>query len=163
MKILAGVYQPDGGTIFVDGKSVRFHHPLDAQRHGISVIHQELSLLPERTVAENIYLGREPTRFGVLDRNAMRAGAEAWLRRFDCRFGADADVRELSIAEQQIVEIAKALIFNARILVMDEPTAALGGRKPSGSLASCVSSAQRALRLSSSRTGCRKYLRSQIR
>jgi len=125
MKVLGGVYQPDAGTILLDGKPVRFHHPLEARQQGISIIHQELSLLPDRTIAENIYLGREPGRFGILDREAMRSGAETWLRRFECRFTADARAGELSIAEQQIVEIAKALVFNAQILVMDEPTAAL--------------------------------------
>ncbi len=125
IKVLGGVHQPDAGTILLDGKPVRLNHPLEARRHGISIIHQELSLLPERSVADNIYVGREPGRLGLLDRAAMRAGAETWLRRFGCRFGADAVAGSLSIAEQQVVEIAKALVFNARILVMDEPTAAL--------------------------------------
>jgi ribose transport system ATP-binding protein len=125
MKILGGVFQPDGGEILLDGKPIRFSHPLAARQHGISIIHQELSLLPDRTVAENIYLGREPGRFGALDRAAMHAGAGRWLRRFECRFSARQLAGSLSIAEQQIVEIAKALNFNARILVMDEPTAAL--------------------------------------
>ncbi len=125
MKVLGGVYQAEAGEILLDGKAIHFSHPLAARQHGISIIHQELSLLPDRTVAENIYLGRELNRFGVLDRTAMNAGAEHWLRRFECRFTATQLSGSLSIAEQQIVEIAKALNFNAQILVMDEPTAAL--------------------------------------
>ena len=125
MKILGGVYQSDAGQILVEGQEVTFTHPLVARQHGISIIHQELSLLADRSVAENIYLGREIARFGMLDHAAMNAGAERWLQRFGCRFGAGRLAGSLSIAEQQIVEIAKALNFDARILVMDEPTAAL--------------------------------------
>jgi len=125
MKILGGVYQPEAGEIRIDDQPVRFHHPLEARRLGISIIHQELSLLPERSVAENIFLGMEPGRWGLLDRAAMKAGAEQRLARLGAAIAADAPAGTLSIAEQQIVEIAKALIFNTRILVMDEPTAAL--------------------------------------
>jgi ribose transport system ATP-binding protein len=125
IKILGGVYQPEAGEIRIDGGPVRFHHPLAARRLGISIIHQELSLLPERTVAENIFLGMEPGRWGLLDRAAMMAGAEERLGRLGAVIAADCPARALSIAEQQIVEIAKALVFKARILVMDEPTAAL--------------------------------------
>jgi ribose transport system ATP-binding protein len=125
IKILGGVYQPDAGEIRIDGVPVRFHHPIESRRLGISIIHQELSLLPERTVAENIFLGMEPGRWGLLDRGAMQAGAAERLHRLGAAIATDCLVRDLSIAEQQIVEIAKALIFNARILVMDEPTAAL--------------------------------------
>jgi ribose transport system ATP-binding protein len=125
MKILGGVYQPDAGEIRIDGQPVRLHHPLEARRLGISIVHQELSLLPDRTVADNIFLGAEPARWGLVDRARMIAGAEQWLQRFGSHIAAEAYARDLSIAEQQIVEIAKALIFNASILVMDEPTAAL--------------------------------------
>ncbi|HEY1723135.1 MAG TPA: sugar ABC transporter ATP-binding protein [Magnetospirillaceae bacterium] len=125
MKVLGGVYKADSGEILLDGKVIHFDHPLAARQHGISIIHQELSLLPDRSVAENIYLGRELGSYGVLDRAAMNAGAEKWLKRFECRFTAGQLAGSLSIAEQQIVEIAKALNFNAQILVMDEPTAAL--------------------------------------
>jgi ribose transport system ATP-binding protein len=125
MRILGGVYQPEAGEIRIDGATVRFHHPVEARRLGISIIHQELSLLPDRTVAENVFLGMEPGRWGMLDRAAMMAGAEQRLRRLGATIPADRPVRGLSIAEQQIVEIAKALIHNTRILVMDEPTAAL--------------------------------------
>src|SRR5215831_21005390 len=89
MKILGGVYQPEAGEVQVDGVPIRFHHPLEARRLGISIIHQELSLLPDRTVAENIFLGMEPGRWGVLDRTAMAAGAERRLRRLGAAIAAD--------------------------------------------------------------------------
>ena len=125
IKILGGVYQPDGGSMRIEGREVAFAHPSAARRAGISIIHQELSLLPERTVAENIYLGIEPTRFGALDRTRMRAEARRLLQRLGSAIGAEVRAGDLSIAQQQIVEIAKALAIEARILVMDEPTAAL--------------------------------------
>jgi len=125
IKVLGGIYQPDAGSILVGGKTVAFSHPVEARRAGISIIHQELSLLPYRTVADNIFLGIEPTRRGRLDRGAMQAGARRLLDRLGSAISPDIRAGELSIAEQQIVEIAKALAIDARILVMDEPTAAL--------------------------------------
>ncbi len=125
IKILGGVYRPDGGLIRLDGREVAFSHPIAARRAGISIIHQELSLLPQRSVAENIFLGVEPTHFGVLDRRAMRAESAGLLRRLGSSIAPDSLAGDLSIAHQQIVEIAKALAIDARILVMDEPTAAL--------------------------------------
>ena len=125
IKILGGVYQPDSGTIRLDGREVAFSHPIAARRAGISIIHQELSLLPNRSVAENIFLGVEPTRFGLLDRRTMREEARRLLRRLGSSVAPETLAGDLSIAHQQIVEIAKALAVDARILVMDEPTAAL--------------------------------------
>jgi len=125
IKILGGVYRPDSGSLRLGGREVAFSHPVAARRSGISIIHQELSLLPERSVAENIYLGIEPKRFGMLDRATMRSGAERLLRRLVSTIAPDWKAGDLSIAQQQIVEIAKALAIDARILVMDEPTAAL--------------------------------------
>jgi len=125
MKILGGIYGPDAGTIRVGGTPVVFPHPVAARRAGISIIHQELSLLPDRSVAENIVLGAEPTRRGVLDRPAMRAGAREILARLQSLIEVDARAGDLSLAEQQMVEIAKALASKPTIFVMDEPTAAL--------------------------------------
>jgi ribose transport system ATP-binding protein len=125
MKILGGAYQPDAGQILLDGRVVAFSHPVAARNAGISVIHQELSLLPHRSVAENVFLGIEPTRYGMLDRARMRAHSERLLRRVGSRISPDAGAGGLSIAQQQLVEIAKALAIDAHILVMDEPTAAL--------------------------------------
>ncbi|WP_328946295.1 sugar ABC transporter ATP-binding protein [Streptomyces sp. NBC_00250] len=126
MKVLAGVHAPDEGTVEIDGRAVNFGHPLDAQRAGVSIIYQELTLLPERTVAENVFLGREPARRGLVDRDAMEAAtAELLVSLGEDSFGPRDLVRRLSLAQQQVVEIVKALSVDARIVVMDEPTAAL--------------------------------------
>ncbi|MCJ1902530.1 MULTISPECIES: sugar ABC transporter ATP-binding protein [Paracoccus] len=125
MNILGGVFAPSAGEIYIDGQAISFTHPSEAKARGIAVIHQELNLLPHRSVADNIFLGREPVRFGMLDRRRMNRDSAAALR----RLGSDIDPRTpcgaLSIAEQQLVEIARALTEEARILVFDEPTAAL--------------------------------------
>jgi ribose transport system ATP-binding protein len=125
IKVLGGVYKPDAGTIRVNGRETTFAHPAAARRAGISIIHQELSLLPHRSVAQNVFLGLEPTRFGRLDAAAMRSGTARLLDRLSSTIDPETKAGELSVAEQQIVEIAKALAVDARILVMDEPTAAL--------------------------------------
>ena len=125
IKILGGVYRPDSGSIRLDGREVAFSHPIAARRAGVSIIHQELSLLPYRTVAENVFLGIEPARYGFVDRRRMREEASRLLRRLGSSIAPDSPAGDLSIAQQQIVEIAKAFAIDARILVMDEPTAAL--------------------------------------
>ncbi len=125
IKVLGGVYRPDSGTIRIGGREAAFTHPVEARRAGISIIHQELSLLPERSVAENIHLALEPSRFGILDRTTMRAQARRLLERVGSTASPDQRAGDLSIAQQQTVEIAKALAPGPRIMVMDEPTAAL--------------------------------------
>ena len=125
MKILGGIYRPDAGTLRIGGRAVTFAHPVEARRAGIGIIHQELSLLPDRSVAENIYLGIEPVRRGVIDRAALQAGARKLLERLGSAIPIEARAGDLSVAGQQIVEIAKALALDPAILVMDEPTAAL--------------------------------------
>ncbi len=125
MKVLGGVYTPERGEILIDGKVVRFAHPAEAREAGIGIIHQELSLLPYRSVAENIFVGREPNRSGVIDRAALRAQTLEILARVGSSIDPDVECARLSVAEQQVVEIAKALSLNARILVLDEPTAPL--------------------------------------
>jgi ABC-type sugar transport system ATPase subunit len=126
MKIIGGAHQADAGTMELDGRPVRFRHPHDALDHGISVIHQEFTLLPERTVAENVFLGREPRRRLVVDRRAMAGQTARLLAELSLgSISPDAPVRRLTVAQQQGVEIAKALSHRPRILVMDEPTAAL--------------------------------------
>jgi ABC-type sugar transport system ATPase subunit len=131
MKILGGAYTADAGEVFLFGQRVAFSHPLDAQRAGISVIHQEFNLLPHRSVAQNIYLGREPHRFGVLDERALRRRVRALLSGLGIDHLVDpmAMAADLSVAQQQMVEIAKAMSFDARVMVMDEPTAALSARE----------------------------------
>jgi len=127
MKILSGAHRPDAGTISFQGRQVTFRHPRDAQLMGISIIYQEFNLLPERTVAQNIFLGREPGRGPIVDRAAMNAATSRLLAQVDPSrtIAPDILVKQLSVAQQQTVEIAKALSFDSRILVMDEPTASL--------------------------------------
>ncbi len=127
MKIMAGAYVPDAGEIYLDGNRVSFEHPVDAQSKGISIIYQEFNLLPERTVAHNIFLGREPSRLGVIDVAKLNEQAKLVLKEIGVEkmISPSAVVNSLSVAEQQLVEIAKAISFNAKVLIMDEPTAAL--------------------------------------
>ena len=130
MKILAGVHRPDAGTITLNGRDVRFAHPVEAQRTGIATVFQEFNLLPERTVAENVHLGREPRRYGVVDGRRMNRDTAALLGGLGVTgIAPTAPVRTLSVARQQIVEIAKALAYDASVITMDEPTAALADRE----------------------------------
>ncbi|MFG6197306.1 sugar ABC transporter ATP-binding protein [Nonomuraea sp. JJY05] len=127
VKILSGVHRPDSGRILLDGEPVEFGGPADAQRAGVAVIYQEPTLFPDLSVMENIFMGRQPRgRLGI-DRRAMRAGAAELFGRLGVHLDPDQPARGLSIADQQLVEIAKALSRQARVLVMDEPTAALSG------------------------------------
>ncbi|MFE9557443.1 sugar ABC transporter ATP-binding protein [Streptomyces sp. NPDC006692] len=125
IKVLSGAHRPDGGRILAAGREVRIHGAQDAERLGIATIHQEFNLVPELTVAENIFLGRQPRRFGMIDRRRMEADAQALLQRVGLDVSPRAKVRELGIARLQMVEIAKALSLDARVLIMDEPTAVL--------------------------------------
>jgi D-xylose transport system ATP-binding protein len=128
IKILAGVYPDDGGTIKVDGQAVKFTSPRDAQRAGIETIYQHLALADNIDAAGNLFLGRELlTRWGTLDTHRMAHEAGAILRRINPSFTqTHLPVRALSGGQRQTVAIARALYFKARILIMDEPTAALG-------------------------------------
>ncbi|MBK5933567.1 ribose transport system ATP-binding protein [Rhodovulum imhoffii] len=126
MKVLAGLHQPDGGEIVYLGEPTNVSNPLDARQKGILLIHQELSLSPELSVAENIYLGAWPTnRFGVLRKKELRRNASAALEALGCGFGPDVRVGTLSVAMQQMVEIARAEAFRANVVIFDEPTASL--------------------------------------
>jgi rhamnose transport system ATP-binding protein len=126
VKILAGVYQPDSGELLIDGTPVRLHNPADAQNAGIAVIYQEPTLFPDLSVAENIFMGRQPLLAGRrIDRRRMHAESAALFSRLGVKLDPGRISRGLSIADQQIVEIAKALSLDARVIVMDEPTAAL--------------------------------------
>src|SRR5215212_2101274 len=126
MKILAGVYQPDTGEIVLRGQPTRLRNPREAQQNGISIIYQEFNLVPYMTVTENIMLGREPrTRFGTIDRKRLNSEAQVWLDLLNVPLKLRTPVEQLSVAQQQIVEIMKALSYNAEVIVMDEPTAAL--------------------------------------
>ena len=125
MKIISGVYQPTGGTIIYKGQPSRFSSPLESEAAGIAIIHQELNLVPHLSVAENIYLAREPRRGFLVDRKKLRADAKRCLDRLGIALDPDLPVRNLSVAQCQMVEIAKALSLDAEVLIMDEPTSSL--------------------------------------
>jgi ribose transport system ATP-binding protein len=127
MKILGGVYQPDGGEILLEGQPVKINHVTDAMRLGVAFIHQELNVLDNLDVAANVFLGREPKLgpFGLIDRKKIHADAEPFIRRLGLDISTRTRLDQLSIAQQQMVEIAKALSLNARIIIMDEPTSSL--------------------------------------
>jgi rhamnose transport system ATP-binding protein len=128
VKILAGVHGPDAGTMTLDSTPVAFAGPADALAAGIAVIYQEPTLFPDLSVAENIFIGRQPLRgLRRIDPAEMRRRCEALFARLGVPLDPDRPARGLSIADQQLVEIAKALSYDARVLVMDEPTAALSG------------------------------------
>jgi ribose transport system ATP-binding protein len=126
MKIFAGVYERDSGSVLLDGNEVDYTHPIKAMRAGVATVFQEFNLLPDRTVAENVFLGREPRKAGFVDNRRMVRATDALLAELGIDFiDSNARVASLSVAEQQIVEITKALSFDARVISMDEPTAAL--------------------------------------
>ncbi len=125
MKIISGVYQPDEGTIFFKGCERRFASSMEAEAAGIAIIHQELNLIPHLSVAENIFLAREPKKGWFIDKAKMNADAQVCLDRLKVSIKPGDQVKTLSIAQQQMVEIAKALSLNAEVLIMDEPTSSL--------------------------------------
>ena len=126
MNILSGVYTHYDGDLLVDNQKVAFQTTSDAQKAGISMIHQELNLVPHLTIAENVFLGREPlTRFGTIDYGKMRQDTINILNKLEFRENVNTQVSKLRVGQQQIIEIAKALSFDARVLIMDEPTSAL--------------------------------------
>lgn len=128
-KMIAGVHEPDSGHILVDGSTVTIPDTTASEALGIATIHQELTLVPTMSVAENILLGRTPHRFGLINRKHLKAQAQAAVDLIGLDVDLDQRVSELGIAKQQLVEIAKALSMNARILILDEPTAALTGKE----------------------------------
>jgi ribose transport system ATP-binding protein len=125
MRILGGAHKADEGSILIDGRETPFSSPQDSRAAGIAVIYQEFNLVPGLTAVENIFLGRETTRAGLIDQRSERASAAALFQRLGAEVDLDTPCRRLTTAQQQLVEIAKALAFDARILVMDEPSAAL--------------------------------------
>src|SRR2546423_3171230 len=125
IKILTGAYRRDGGRVMLDGREVNFRSPEDAQGHGVVAVYQEVNLLAYRTVAENIFLGREPRRFGLIDWNRMNADAGAILERLGLDIDPRAPLGSLNIALRQMVAIARGVSFGAKVVVLDEPTSSL--------------------------------------
>ena len=126
MKLLSGIYQPDSGEFFLNGEKLHITNPKQAQELGISIIHQEFNLMPDLTIAQNIFIGREPRRGRLfLNEVALNRTAADLFDQLGLALDPTTPVRELTVAKQQMVEIAKALSYDARVLIMDEPTAAL--------------------------------------
>ncbi len=130
MKIIAGIYIPDSGSFRLKGQEIRLTSPLEALQYGIAMIHQELNLMNYMTVAENIWIRREPLNgFGFVRHEEMRRRTSELFDRLDINIDPEAEVRDLSVANRQMVEIAKAVSYNSDILIMDEPTSALTDRE----------------------------------
>jgi ABC-type sugar transport system ATPase subunit len=130
IKIISGAYVPDEGGIELDGRAVAWPSPRDAQKAGIHVIYQELVLFPELTVAENVFINDQPlTRFGIVDYRSMERRADEALRRLGARIDVRRRVKELTVADQQMVEIARAMVGSVKVLILDEPTAVISGRE----------------------------------
>lgn len=126
MKILTGVYTRDAGTVIVDGKEVEYHNPQEAEKAGIVFIYQELNVMFDLTVEENLFMGKEITKgFGICDKKAMRKKAKEVLDMMGVDINPAAVMSELSVGQQQMIEICKALMVDAKVIIMDEPTAAL--------------------------------------
>ena len=125
LKIVAGAIQPTAGTLRIDGRNVQMRSPAEAAQSGVSMIYQELDLVPQMTVEQNLYLGQEPRRMGVVDTRARRRGALKVLERVGARFDPGAAVESLSIANRQLTAIARSLTRDARIIIMDEPSGPL--------------------------------------
>ncbi|MDY3816356.1 MAG: sugar ABC transporter ATP-binding protein, partial [Candidatus Limiplasma sp.] len=129
IKVLTGVYPKDGGEIIFDGQPVEINSREDATKLGVAVIFQEFSLIPTLTVTQNILLNKEKTRFGVLQKKAMRQEISELIQRFDFPLKPDDVIETLSVAQKQMVEILKALSTDARLIIMDEPTASLSAKE----------------------------------
>jgi ribose transport system ATP-binding protein len=129
MKVLAGVVRPDGGEILIDGAPAEIGSPAAARRHGIGIVFQELSLFPERSVLANLYVNREPGRYGIVSVRAMEQGSRDILARLGLAVDVHAPIAGLSIGERQLVELARVLLERPRLLILDEPNSALNQRE----------------------------------
>ena len=125
IKILTGAYQPDGGELLLEGQPITLRDPLHGQGYGIGTVYQEVNLLPNRSVAENLFLGRQPTRFGLVNRREIERRASELLARYGLEIDVRDDLSDYSVAVQQIVAIARAVELSGKVLVLDEPTASL--------------------------------------
>ena len=126
MKCLMGIYTPTSGKIIYKGKEVKFRGPLDAMNAGITMIHQELAPIPERSVCDNVWVGREPTKGLFVDDKKMRQDCIALFEKLNVKLDPDTKMKDLTVAKMQMVEIAKAVSLDAKLIIMDEPTSSLG-------------------------------------
>ncbi len=130
MNLLTGLYSLDQGTIQIDGKETAFKNPKEAEQHGIAFIHQELNIWPDMTVLENLFIGKEIyTKLGLLDTKKMKVLAQTQLDRLSVNLSLDQEAGSCSVGQKQMIEIAKALMTDAKVIIMDEPTAALTERE----------------------------------
>ncbi len=129
MKCLFGIYSKDEGKFYLDGKQVDFTSPKEALENGVAMVHQELNQVLDRTVVDNLFLGRFPMRFGVVNENLMKKEAAELFRKLDITVNLDIPMRKMSVATRQMCEIAKAMSYNAKIVVLDEPTSSLSNRE----------------------------------
>jgi ribose transport system ATP-binding protein len=129
IKILTGAYRRDSGTVLFDGRQVDFHSPQQAQANGVSTIYQEVNLVPFRSISENIFMGREPRRWGLIDWRRMNREASAILERFGIHLDVTQPLTSLNVAIQQMVAVARAVSFQSKLVVMDEPTSSLDERE----------------------------------
>jgi monosaccharide-transporting ATPase len=129
IKIITGFYQPDAGELLLEDTPMNFDKPLDSQNAGISTVYQEVNLIPERTVTENILLGREPRRAGILDKKAAVRQVQEILDRYGLRIDARSKISELGLGMQQMVAIVRSVAFDAKVVILDEPTSALNGNE----------------------------------
>lgn len=125
MKVIFGIHQRDDGRIIFDGKPVEFHSPKEALENGIAMVHQELNQCLEMTVLENMYLGRYQTMVGLIDNRHMMAEATQFFKDIGIQVDLKAKMKTMSVAQRQMVEIAKAVSYNAKVIVLDEPTSSL--------------------------------------
>jgi methyl-galactoside transport system ATP-binding protein len=129
MKCLFGIYSRDEGSIYLDGKLVSFNGPREALEHGVAMVHQELNQCIDRTVADNMFLGRYPMKYGMIDEGKMKLECNKLFRSLDMNVNPSTIMRTMSVSQRQMVEIAKAVSYNAKVIVLDEPTSSLSERE----------------------------------
>jgi len=131
MKCLFGIYSMDSGEIILDGQPINFSGPKDALEHGVAMVHQELNQCLDRTILDNLFLGRYPTNFGIVDEKVMTSKANELFKSLDMYFNPKTLMRTMSVSQRQMVEIAKAVSYNSKVIVLDEPTSSLSEREVS--------------------------------
>lgn len=129
IKVLGGIYIAEEGEIYIEGKKVNINSVNDSHENGVAIIHQELVLVPYMTVAENIFLGREHGKGKLINKESMIREAQTLLDQYEMNIDAETLIKDLTIAQQQMVEIVKAISFNSKILVMDEPTSSISDKE----------------------------------